>query len=502
MTISGIGTSMLPVIQSVLDMRSQLDDLQRQLGTGQKADTFAGLGPQSGLATGLSAQLAAIGSFDDTLTIVGTRIGIAQTALTQISDVGSQVKAATLLPNFNIDGTGQTSAQKAALDQLDQIVGLLNTQVGDRYVFSGTAVTQPAVDTTDHILNGNGAQAGLKQVISERNQADLGATGLGRLVIPAAVGTSVSVSEDVAGSPFGFKLAGVSSTLTGATVTGPSGSPATINVNLGANPNDGDSITYTFNLPDGSTETLSLQATTSATPGPNQFTIGATPAATAANLQAALTNAVGTLAHTALSAASAVAAANDFFASSPPQRVAGPPFNSATTLVAGTPANTVAWYIGENGANPPRLTAMARIDPSITVSYGTRANEQGISWIVQQVATLAATSYSPADPNAPASYTALNQRLDTALTIPQGVQKIDDIAASLASAQSAMAAAKDRHQQAEKTLTDMLQSIEGISQEQVGAQIVTLQNNLQASLETTAMLSRMSLVNVLSGGAP
>jgi hypothetical protein len=31
----------------------------------------------------------------------------------------------------------------------------------------------------------------------------------------------------------------------------------------------------------------------------------------------------------------------------------------------------------------------------------------------------------------------------------------------------------------------------------VGAQILTLQTNLQASLETTAMLSKLSLVNVL-----
>src|SRR5216684_3501387 len=418
MTISGIGNNLSPVIQSVLDMRRQLDDLQRQLGTGQKADTFAGLGPQSDLATSLSAQLAAIGSFSDTITIVGTRIGITQTALSQISEVGSEVKAATLLPNFNIDGTGQTTEQKTAQDQLDQILSLLNTQIGDRFVFSGTAVTQPAVETTDHILNGNGARAGLKQLISERNQADLGTSGLGRLLIPAPAGTNVSVSEDVAGSPFGFKLAGVSSTLTGAAVTGPAGVPASINVNLAANPNDGDKITFTFNLPDGSTEDLTLQATTSATPGPNQFTIGATPTATAANFQAALTTAVDKLAHTGLAAASAIAAAGNFFA-----------------------------------PNPPRSTAVARIDPSITVAYGTRANEQGIGWIVQQVATLAATSYLPTDPNAPGSYTALNQRLDTALTIPQGVQKIDDIAASLASAQTAMATAKDRHRQTQKTLT-------------------------------------------------
>ena len=497
MTISGIGTSISPVIQAAVDMRQQLDDLQRQLGTGQKADTFAGLGPQGGLATGLSAQLAAISSFNDTLTIVGTRIGIAQTVLTQISDVGGQVKSATLLPNFAIDGTGQTGTQETARNHLDQILGLLNTQVGDRFLFSGTAVTQPAVDTTDHILNGNGAQAGLKQIISERNQADLGATGLGRLVIPPAAGTTVSVSEDVAGSPFGFKLAGVSSTLTGAAVAGPSGSPATITVNLGANPNNGENLTFTFDLPDGSTENLTLQATTSTPPGPNQFTIGATPAATGANLQAALTASVDTLAHTALSAASAVAAANDFFASNPPQRVAGPPFDTATALVAGTPANTVSWYIGENGANPPRSTATAHIDPSITVSYGTRANEEGIRWIVQQVATLAATSYLPTDPNAAASYAALNQRLNTSLAVPAGVQKVDDIAASLASAQTAMAAAKDRHQQTQKTLADMLQSIEGISPEQVGAEILTLQTSLQASLQTTALLARTSLVNFI-----
>ena len=46
--------------------------------------------------------------------------------------------------------------------------------------------------------------------------------------------TSVKVAEDVAGSPFGLKLSAVSSTLTGATVTGPSGSPAAISVDLGA----------------------------------------------------------------------------------------------------------------------------------------------------------------------------------------------------------------------------------------------------------------------------
>ncbi len=56
-----------------------------------------------------------------------------------------------------------------------------------------------------------------------------------------------------------------------------------------------------------------------------------------------------------------MAAANNFFnvdAGQPPMRVAGPPFDSATSLVAGTPANTVTWYTGEMGTDPARGTAV------------------------------------------------------------------------------------------------------------------------------------------------
>ena len=54
MAISGIGNPIPPNIQQILNIRRQLDDLQRQLGTGQKADLYSGLGPQSGLAVGLN----------------------------------------------------------------------------------------------------------------------------------------------------------------------------------------------------------------------------------------------------------------------------------------------------------------------------------------------------------------------------------------------------------------------------------------------------------------
>ena len=85
-----------------------------------------------------------------------------------------------------------------------------------------------------------------------------------------------------------------------------------------------------------------------------------------------------------------------------------------------------------------------------------------------------------------------------ALSVPSGVQNINDIEASLANAQNAMSAAKDQHAQTSNTLTDMLQSIQGVDTTAVGAQILSLQTILSASLSTTARLSQINLLAYLA----
>ena len=100
-----------------------------------------------------------------------------------------------------------------------------------------------------------------------------------------------------------------------------------ISVDLGSDPNAGDTVAFNLTLPDGSSQTITLTATTASPPGANQFTIDpASTANTATNLQAALTTAVSNLAQTALPTASAMAATNNFFNSDPPQRVNRPVF--------------------------------------------------------------------------------------------------------------------------------------------------------------------------------
>jgi flagellar hook-associated protein 3 FlgL len=503
MSVTGPGSITAANALAQTNMMNQLNTLSQQLGTGQAAQTYSGLTSQAGLALQLNAQLSAIDGYSQTASTVGTTLTVAQSVLTQLGSTQSSVKQSLNQQlAFSLNNNGQTTEQQTAATQLDQILSLLNTQSGNTYLFSGSAVNQPSVADTSEILDGNGVQAGLIQVISEREQADLGTNGLGRLVIPAASGSTVSMSEDVAGSPFGLKLAGASSTLTGATVTGPSGSPPTLSVSLGSDPNDGDTIQFAFTMPDGTTQNIALHATSSTTPGTNQFSIvSGNTAATATNLQAALTTAVTNLAQTALPASSAIAAANNFFTSDPPQRVdPGSPANfaTATSLVNGTTANTVFWYTGENGSTPARQTATARVGPSMTISYGMRANEQAISSLVANVAVLAATTYSASNPNAQASYQALCQQVTANLNGTPGTQSVSDIEADLANAQTTASNAASLNTQTQTTLTNLLQGIDGVNQNQIGEEILTLQNSLSASMSLTARLAQLSLVNYLA----
>ena len=500
MGVTGISTGTTLTLQSALDMRDRLNDLQRQLGTGKLSTSYAGLGLDRGLTIGLRSQLNSISGYQETITQVGVRLELMQTALSQVSSIAQQVKGLVLGSEFKLNGDTQTLGQKTSAGMLELLVASLDTNADGRYLFSGRTVDQVPVETTDHILNGDGLKAGLKQIIDERKQADLGASGLGRLVISGPGPTQTTLTEDAV-SPFGFKLVGAVSTVPGVVVTGPVGAPAALTVDLaGPNPSVGETVRFTFTLPDGTSRDLTLTATASTSPKPGEFTIGATPTLTATNLQAALTLSLGTLANTELVAASAVAAGNDFFntdASNPPQRVGGPPFNSATTLVNGTAVNTVDWYLGDDATDDPRSTAVARVDQSLTVAYGARANEQALRFTVQSIAVYAAVTYSAVDPNAAGQDAALRDRLYVSLIDPPNQQHVSDIGGELAGAQIALKSSKERHIQTNSALQNLLQSVEGVTPEEVGVQILALQARLQATLQTTAMLLQTNLLNYL-----
>ena len=137
----------------------------------------------------------------------------------------------------------------------------------------------------------------------------------------------------------------------------------------------------------------------------------------------------------------------------------------------------------------------------MTVAYGMRATEPAITSLLANVGALAATTFSSGDPNAEASYQALSSRVQANLAGQSGTQSITDIESNLANAQTTIQNASALNTQTQTTLQDMLQGIDGVNQNQVGEQLLTLQNNLSASMSITARLAQLSLVNYLAPSA-
>lgn len=483
------------------DMRWQLDDLQRQLATGKRAETYAGLG--IGRTTDLEARMrmSRIEAYSDSIYQVDLRVKIMDTSLERLRAIGRDTRTDVSFPiEYELIGNNQTAAQQLASMRLDEAVSLLNERAGERYLFGGASTdTKPAVRASE-ILNGDGARAGLRQLIQERLPADQGADGRGRLLQPTSLGAVMTIAED-GDHPFGMKIEEIVTDF-GAAVTPTPGPPASYDIDLtGAQPPEGARVQVRFGLPDGTSVSLDLTATTEDPPPAGRFLIGVDEIETAQNLAATLDIEIQRIARTDLSAASAMQAGEEFFNignGAVPQRVPGPhPNYTALATVDGTEANTVFWYRGEDSGTDPRQTAIARIDETITVSYGARANEDGMRQVVMTTAVFASMSFTANDPDGRDRYFALAQRVGAELDGELGLKRIEGVQTDLAGAQLSANASSERLTEKKAALQGVLDEIENVQPEEVGAKLLAMTTRLQATLQTTAMLSQFNLLNFI-----
>jgi uncharacterized protein YigA (DUF484 family) len=116
------------------------------------------------------------------------------------------------------------------------------------------------------------------------------------------------------------------------------------------------------------------------------------------------------------------------------------------------------------------------------------------------MAVYAAVTTSTSDPNATAQLTALNSRLVDNLGVQAGKQTIQDVQADFAGAQASIKTTTDRQKQAGAIAQSLLDSIQGIDNNEVATKILALQTSLQASYQTTASLYQLSLTKFLPIG--
>jgi flagellar hook-associated protein 3 FlgL len=486
--------------RQLINMRSQLDELQRQLASGARSSTYGGLGNARVSSLTFRSQTGVMDGYKNVSDLTAIRMSVMDQSTNELRSTVESARKVMISGRGTSSWSDITAAKQQVQAQFEQMISTLNGQHEGLYIYSGRSRDVKPVVDGNTLINGDGTNAGLRQVVDERRQADIG-TGNGRMV-STLVGATASLSEDVAGSPFGIKLiaGSVGGAMTNMTVTGPGGAPSSISFAFSGQPLTGERVSVGVTLPDGTTTTLGFAVDTAGTSDDTVFALGATPAATAANLKAAIDGRLSSMAQGELREASAVVAANQFFSGSnttPVPRVQ-PPFATSTTYAAPGTIPTVTWYKGDDDATvAARDTQKAEIDSGTSVSFGARANEAAFRDSLMGMSLILVEDYPPNVSTTQARFEAAAGRALTVFNGTGGPNAILDVNAQFGRAAAQVADAKTRMSDRKSFLSGLLAEIEGVSTEEVAMKINALNTTLQASYTTTAKLSQLSLVNYL-----
>lgn len=511
MAVSNITTSRTYLTRQLGELNDLLASKTTQLARGKVGTTYGEVGDRRLLDIQLTQKVSMIESYQDTITIANLHLQTSTMSLERLEDIRQDAKSALDTNDFVLQDDGQTQTQSRAKLLLNETLNILNTEVAGFYVFGGTDAVQDPVAKIDAILEGANGRDGLKTVMSEYSQANLGAGNNGRTSTsalttnyagPVPTDSTFTIAEDGA-HDFGFDIASVASTLTNVAITGPSGTdPDSFDVQFTGQPELGETITVEFSLPPDHSETISIELTAAnSTAEDGTFAIGADLEETAQNLRDALEAEIEHQAQTTLRAVSDEWAAEEFFRTfggEEPQRVDGPPFDSATALIGGG-STTVAWYTGRNTAtDDPRTDKNAVIDSNLTVSYGVRANETPLQELVQSLAAFIAADFSGGSTIDEEYYNTLSTNLRTTLQ-PPGVDQsgITDIATDIAITHRTVSLTDDRHVQMKSSYEGTIADIEGIDQDQVAAEILQLQTNIEVSYRASSIVFNLTLSDYL-----
>ena len=170
--------------------RGQLDNLNAQISTGIKAQTYSGLAPQATQLVDFRAQASQQQDYINTINTVSTRLQVMDLSLQQIQSSVQSFRQ--LLPTGAFNPNPPT-IQEQAKGLLQQVAGYLNTQDGTRYLFGGANTATPPVDLSNLPV---GAAATLATPVNGAPAAN-GYYAGGTPTPPAQIDTQVSVNYGI-----------------------------------------------------------------------------------------------------------------------------------------------------------------------------------------------------------------------------------------------------------------------------------------------------------------
>jgi flagellar hook-associated protein 3 FlgL len=192
--IGPAGTSDYATMNSLINesslVRQKLDRLTNQASTGLVGDTYAGLGAGASVSLALRPQMANLQTWQNNVDAATGRMGVAQSALSQIQSVAANFYAQV----NNLSGANASEVDTiaaSARDALSQVADLLDTQDGGVYVFAGQDTASPPVPGPDRILT-SGFYTQINTAVSNLGVAGPAATAAATLAVASSNSSGTS----------------------------------------------------------------------------------------------------------------------------------------------------------------------------------------------------------------------------------------------------------------------------------------------------------------------
>src|SRR5690606_35875050 len=137
----------------------------------------------------LRGRLSRFESYATTIDTVGLRLELLGSTMARLDEIESGQRALAMPGGYGSSDVNLSTAPQLSRARLDEVLNLLNAEIGGRYLFAGGYSDRRPVAGLEAVLNGTEGKAGFIDVAQERQLADLG-DGLGRLAFdPLAAAT-------------------------------------------------------------------------------------------------------------------------------------------------------------------------------------------------------------------------------------------------------------------------------------------------------------------------
>ena len=181
-------------------LTTRFGDEQYKLTTGYKGKHYSDLGTTNVTALTLNSEMKRVEGFIALFQTKSSEFQIKDNILSYMSNIKDDFNQNTI-ENLVNDFTTQ---KQNAENQFNVMVELLNSKIGNNFIFSGKKTDTPPVINTDIILNGDPQTgvAGFKTVMQEFIQANVGPSATqinsiaGRLTLADNAAGTISLSED------------------------------------------------------------------------------------------------------------------------------------------------------------------------------------------------------------------------------------------------------------------------------------------------------------------